>query len=214
MRVPRHEIAAFLESVHARPGGTGAILNLIRGAKARTAADVSLLADLVADPQLKLELARHAADETRHACLLLERMTELGFRAFRVPAQLDRTEGFFDRTRARDVRLVHAHRELVNEVELMELVVAAYVAKVERVRMLDANHGALAPDGRTRALLEEILIDERRHIAFLARWLERFEVRFSRRAVARARERLEAVLAQLDLAFHSALREYLARAAA
>jgi hypothetical protein len=214
MQLSHDELVAFLASVHARPRGTGAILNLIRGAKTRTAADVSLLSELVADPEIKLELARHAADETRHACRLLERMTELGFRAFRVPVPLDRTEGFFDRTRARDVRQVHAHRGVVGEAELMELVVAAYVAKKERLRMLDATHDALAAADPTRALLQEIVTDERRHVAFLARWLGRFETRFSRRAVARACERLEAVLAQLDVAFHAALQEYLARAAA
>jgi hypothetical protein len=214
MHLTHEEMVDFLRRIHTQRGGTGAILNLIRGAKVRAAADLSLLTDIVADTRVKLELSRHAADETRHACLLLERMAQLGVRAYRVPPQLDRIEGLFDSTRARDVRLVYSHRGVVNEAELMELTVAAYVAKTDSLRRLRANVEALDHDEPTRELVRTILSDEVGHVGFLAHWLERFEARFSCKAVARARERLEAVLTELDTRFHAALREHFERVAA
>jgi len=193
---------------------TGALLNLVRGAKVRAAVDMSLLADLVGEPELKRDLARHGLDESRHAYLLLERMTELGFHAFRVPPALDRIENLLARTRARDLQLLHAARATVNEAELMELVAAAVVAEEDSLQKLRAHHATLAGDRRTQALLAEIIADEERHLGYLTRRLARFEARFSRRAVARTRERLEQVLREVDVAYTAALHAYFERAAA
>ena len=173
-----------------------------------------MLTELVVDARLKAELARHGLDETRHACLLLERMNELGFRAFRLPPPLDRVDALLARSRAREVRNVYADRGTVSEAELMELMVAAFVVKSDSVQKLGANLDALDGDERTRRLVAELLEDERRHVASLARWMGHFEDRFSRRAVARARERLEAAFVDLDAAYYGALREYFDRVAA
>jgi bacterioferritin (cytochrome b1) len=208
------ETVAFLRGIHALPQGTARVLNLIRGVKVRTAADVNVLADLVAMPQAKLDLARHASDETQHAYLLLRRMHELDFRPFRLPYELDRWEGLLDRSRARDVKQVYAERGLVSDAELMELVSAAYITEKHSLWQLETNADALDGDPATRAVLSAIVVDERRHVAYLERWLDWFEGRFSRRAVAATRARLEEVSRQLDPVYDAALCEYLGRLAA
>lgn len=211
---PGHPTPDVRHAIRAAPSRTGAVLNLIRGAKVRAAVDVSLLADLVGEEDLKRDLARHALDESRHAYLLLERMTELGFQAFRVPPALDRIENLLARTRARDVRQLHAGYGAVNEAELMELVTAAAIAEEDSIRKLRAHHATLVGDRRTQALIAEILLDEEGHLAYLTRRLARFELRFSSRAVTRTRQRLEDVLREVDAAYFAALHEYFERAAA
>ena len=207
------QLVEFLRGIHARPAGTGAILNLIRGAKIRGAADLDILTDVVADSSLRLELARHGLDETRHAYRLVRRMNELRFTPVRLPPELDRVEGLFARCRARDVRDIYEKRSWLGEVELLEFLTAVLLPELDAVAKLAANHEALAGDPRTRVLIGRMLRDDRRHVAYLRARLAGFAERFSPRLVARTEERLRAVLEELDVAYYAALEGYLARAA-
>jgi hypothetical protein len=211
--VTHEQLVEFLRSIHARRAGTGAILNLIRGAKVRGAADLDILSDVVADSSLRLELARHGLDETRHAYRLVRRMNELGFAPLRLPPELDRVEGLFARCRARDVRDVYEERSWLGEVELMEFLTAVLLPELDAVAKLAANHEALAGDPRTQALIGRMLRDDRCHVAYLRARLAGFAERFSPRVVARTEERLREVLKELDVAYYAALEGYLARAA-
>jgi len=211
--VTHTELVEFLRGIHARPAGTGAILNLIRGAKVRGAADLDILTDVVADSSLRLELARHGLDETRHAYRLLRRMDELGFKPVRLPPELDRVEGIFARCRARDVRDVYRERSWLGEVELLEFLTAVLLPELDAVAKLAANYEALAGDLRTQVLIGRMLRDDRRHVAYLRVRLTEFGERFSPRVVVRAEERLREVLKELDVAYYAALEGYLARAA-
>lgn len=206
------ELVAFLRGIHARPGGTGALLNLIRGAKVRGAADLGILTDVVADAGLRLELARHGLDEHQHAYRLIGRMHELGCAPVRLPAALDRVEGLFARCRARDVRQVYEERGWLGELELLELLTAILLPEEDAVAKLAANRDALTDDPRTQALVGRMLRDDRRHVAYLRARLAAFAERFSRRVVARTEERLRQVLKELDVAYYAALGGYLARA--
>jgi hypothetical protein len=203
----------YLRDIHARPSGTGAILNLFRGAKVRGAADLNVLADVVADPGWRLDLARHGFDEVRHSYLLLRRMEELHFRAFRLPPQVDRVEGLFERCRARDVKDVYADRGSVNEAELMELAAAVFIPEKDAVLKLRANYEALADDPRTQTLVGIMLRDDERHVDYLGAWLLHFERRFSPRAVKAALDRLRAVFDDLNFVYYGSLEDYFVRAA-
>ena len=207
------QLVEFLRGIHARPAGTGAILNLIRGAKVRGAADLDILTDVVADSSLRLELARHGLDETRHAYRLVRRMGELRFTPVRLPPALDRVEGLFARCRARDVRQVYEERSWLGEVELLEFLTAVLLPELDAVAKLAANYEALAGDPRTQVLIGRMLRDDRRHAAYLRARLAVFGERFSARVVARTEERLRGVLKELDVAYYAALEGYLARAA-
>lgn len=212
--VSHDRMVEYLRVVHAEPSGTGAILNLIRGSKMRGAGDLNLLTDVVAETERRLDLARHGFDEVRHSYLLLRRMEELNFRAFRLPLGVDRVEGLLERCRARDVKDVYADGGSVNEAELMELTAAVLIPEQDAVLKLRANYAALDHDSRTQALIGVILRDDERHVAYLAAWLERFERRFSARAVRAALERLRTVFDELNVVYYGSLDDYFARAAA
>lgn len=208
------DLVQVLRAIHARAGGTGAILNLIRGSEVRGAADLAVLSDLVDDPRRKLQLSRHAFDEGRHSYILLRRMIELGFRPFRLPPELDRLEGLLERSRARDVKQVYTERGSVSEAELLEMTVAALIPERDAYAKLCANHEVLHGDPKTQAALGGILRDEERHIAYLQDWLGAFARRFSERAVNAASERLGEAFAQVNVVYYGALQEYFTRAAA
>jgi hypothetical protein len=214
MQLSHEQLVEFLRSIHARPGGTGAMLNLIRVSKVRGATDIAALSDLVSDPRIKLDLARHGYDEARHSYLLLRRMDEIGFKAFRLPADLDRVEGLLARSRARDVKQVYAERGSVADAELMELLIAALIPEKDAIGKFRANVDALAVDQRTQSVIGSMLRDEERHVAYLEGWLEWFERRFSPRAVRAAHERLEEAFEQLTTVYYAGLQEYFTRAAA
>jgi hypothetical protein len=212
MKVTHEQMVEFMRLVHGRSGGTGAMLNLIRTSEVRAASDIAALSDLVTIPQLKFDLARHAADEARHAFLLLRRMHDVGFTPFRLPPELDRVEGLLERNRARDPKQVYAERGTVSDAELMELIVSAFLPERDAIGKLRANHEALAGDPKTQGLIGAILKDEERHTAYLAHWIGWFEKRFSRRAVKATLERLEDVFEKLGFVYYGALHDYFERA--
>ena len=214
MESSQQHMVAFLRMVHARAGGTGAILNLIRASEVRGGADIIALTDLVSHPQLKMDLAKHAMDEARHSYLLLRRMTQLGFAAYRLPPELDRLESLFERSRARDVKQVYTDRGSIDDAELMEIMMVAYIPENDAAVKLQANYEALSDDPDSQAVITSILRDEERHIEYLGSWLKRFERRLSPRFVAATLERLQEAFDQLDAAFYGAFHEYLERAAA
>ena len=214
MQLTHDQLVDFLRSIHARPGGTGAILNLIRVSEVRGATDIAALTDVVSDARIKLDLARHGYDEARHGYILLRRMEQLRFKAFRLPPELDRVEGLLARSRARDVKQVYAERGSVADAELMEVLIAALIPENDAIAKFRANYDALADDHTTRSLIGSMLRDEDRHVAYLATWLEWFEHRFSPRAVKAAHDRLEDTFEQLTTLYYSGLHEYFERAAA
>src|SRR5437879_6262164 len=167
MESSQQHMVAFLRMVHARAGGTGAILNLIRASEVRGGADIIALTDLVSDPQLKMDLAKHAMDEARHSYLLLRRMTQLGFAAYRLPPELDRLESLFERSRARDVKQVYTDRGSIDDAELMEIMMVAYIPENDAAAKLQANYEALSADPDSQAVITSILRDEERHIEYL-----------------------------------------------
>lgn len=210
----RAELAAWLRALHARPGGTGMLLNVLRGEAIRAGTDILLLTELVCDPRMQRDLIRHGVDEAQHARCLLERMQALGAAPSRLPPALDRLERLADRSRARDPKQVHADRSPVRDAEVLELLTLASVREAAAAEVLRAHADALGGDPETRALLHGILADEERHAAYLAGWLERFACRFSPRTVTAARLRLEAAQRELDVAWYAAVEAELGRAAA
>ena len=214
MQVTHEQLVDALRGIHARRGGTPALLNLLRAGEVRGGSDVLLLSEMVSDQQLKLDLAHHAMDEARHAFILLRRMQELGYNPTRVPHDLDRLETLWERSRMRDVRHVYSDRGTIGEAEMMEFTALAIIPERDAATKLRANHEALAGDPPTQAVIMSILRDEERHMAYLEAWLERFARRFSPRAVASTRERLEAVYREMDAVYYAGLQDYFAAAAA
>src|SRR5438093_10815947 len=214
MPVTHEQLVDTLRAIHARRGGTPAVLNLLRAGAVRGGSDVLLLTEMVTDSRLKLDLAQQAMDEARHAFMLLRRMQELGYNLSRVPHDLDRLETLWERSRMRDVRHVYSDRGTIGEAEMMEFTALAIIPERDAATKLKANYDALGGDPKTQALIISILRDEERHLAYLEGWLGTYARRFSPRAVAATRDRLEAVYRDMDALYYGALQEYFTRAAA
>ena len=214
MQLTHGQLTDFIRSIHARPNGTGALLNLVRASEVRAAAELTCLADVIDDDQLRLDLSRHAADEARHAHLLVRRMSEIGFAPRRLPPAIDRTEAVVAQCRARDVKQVWNERGAFSDVEVLEILVAATLAETDALPKLQANHDVLDADPQTQAVLGSILRDEHRHVAYLTEWIDRFERRVSADVVRETRTRLEGAFDAANLAFYAGFEEYLQSAAA
>src|SRR5206468_3788451 len=157
MQVTHEQLVDFLRGLHARVGGTSAVLNLLRAGEVRGGSEVFVLSELVTDPQMRLDFARHAMDESRHAFLLLRRMQELGFNPLRVPHALDRLETLSERSRARDFRQAYTDRGRVGDAEVMEFLTMAAIAEHDAATKLRANYDALVGDPKTQAVVGSIL---------------------------------------------------------
>jgi len=208
------QLVDFMRSIYARPNGTGAILNQIRASEVRAAVELSALTDVIADEQLRLDVTRHALDESRHAYILVRRMHDIGFAPSRLPVPVDRTEGLMKRCRGRDVKQVFDQRGMLDDVEVMEMLMAASIAERDALPKLKANYEALRNDPRTQAVIGSILHDENRHVAYLTEWVERFEKRVPAEVVQETRERLDSAFEDVNALFFGALDDYLKAAEA
>jgi rubrerythrin len=214
MELTHGQLRDFIRSIHDRPNGTGALLNLVRASEVRAAAELSCLADVILDDELRLDVTRHAADEARHAHLLVRRMGEIGFAPSRLPPAVDRTEAVIAQCRARDVKQVWNERGTFTNEEILELLVAAAIAERDAVPKLQANHDVLERDPHTQAVIGSILRDEHRHVEYLDGWVDRFEQRVSAEAVRATRARLEAAFDAANVVFYAGFEDYLRSAAA
>jgi rubrerythrin len=214
MKMTRSELLEFIRFVHARPRGTGALLNLIRASEVRAAADLSCLAEIVADEPLRLDVTRHAADEARHAYILVRRMNELDFRPSRLPVAIDRTEGLVARCHARDPKRVYEARELFCDEEVLEILAAAAIAERDALPKLEANYEVLADAPQTQAVIGSILRDEHRHVRYLGEWVRRLETRVPSEVARATHERLAAAFEELNDLFYASFADYLNRSEA
>jgi len=214
MQLTPGQLRDYIRSIHARPNGTGALLNLVRASEVRAAADLSCLADVIDDEQLRLDVTRHASDEARHAYILVRRMSEIGFAPSRLPAAVDRTEAIVTRCGARDVKRVWAERGTFDDNEVLETLVAATLAEQDALPKLQANFDVLSGDPGTRAVIGSILRDEHRHVAYLGAWIERFEQRVSADVVSATKIRLEEAFAEANVEFYAGFEDYLRSAEA
>jgi len=213
MQITHEQMVEFFRTMHVRPAGTAAVLNLIRASEVRGAVDLGAAVEVITDPELTLAMARHAADEARHAYLLTRRMQQLGAAPWRLPIEVDRTESWSARRVGRDSKFVYHDRGRYSDEEMVESVVLIHLLEADALPKVRANFESLDQDPDSQAVMGSILKDEVRHVAYLTDWIARLERRFSRLHVAAIRDRLEADLAQLNLVFYASLDDYLRRAA-
>jgi rubrerythrin len=144
-------------------------------------ADIGSAAGKVADEELRGHLLRHTEDELRHARLFADRAAALR-RSVVVPPELehDAESDQYDLSRGRPATEVDAHGFFTAGL-LDELGEVAYVAMLheaeKRAAQLFAVHADLtAHDPETQAVFDEILRDEKYHVAYtrtiLDKWVE------------------------------------------
>jgi rubrerythrin len=135
--------------------------------------DLAAAARRVSDPELRGHLERHARDERRHAGLFRARAAQLPGAA---PAEEpDRPR---DLSRGRRAGELDAHgflnAGLIDELGEVEYVAMLHVAERRAAELFQLHAALNEDDPRTRAVFEEILVDERYHVAYTGRFLERW----------------------------------------
>jgi len=141
--------------------------------------DLLAAARRVSDPDLRGHIERHAADEMRHAELFRERARATRAELHLADPDSDRPDRPYDLSRGRRGLEQDAHgffnAGLYDELGEVEYVAMLHVAE-SRAEQLFAHHRALVSDDPAcAAMFEEILKDEKYHMAYTKRFLERWE---------------------------------------
>ncbi len=156
-------------------------LSYYRDAELRGAALLLRLAMRLDDPAAQVNLARHLADEARHAALITRRIVDLG-------AQPERVSDGYQARMARAGAVPH------NVIDFFAITLIAE----ERARHRYAAHArADTTDPDTRQLLHTLLKDEVWHIDWVRRRLREFARGEGEERVARAVHRFRAADAQV-----------------
>ena len=144
--------------------------------------DLVAAARRASDPELALHLRRHARDELRHAELFRGRAA----RVVAPEAGEERPDRPYDLSRGRRAGELDAHgfltAGLIDELGEVEYVAMLHVAEGRAADLFTLHAELCEHDPETRAIFEEILRDEKYHVAYTARFLDRW------RAEGRARE--------------------------
>jgi len=140
--------------------------------------DLEVAARRVADPDLRAHLERHALDERRHAELFRDRAA-----AVRAAASLETRDALesdraYDLSRGRKDE-VDAHgffkAGLIDELGEVSYLAMIHVAEQKAARIFAFHHDLVGDDPELEAVFASILKDEKYHVAYTQRFLERWE---------------------------------------
>lgn len=160
--------------------------------------DIAAAALRIADEELRGHLERHARDEERHAEMFRRRALDL-----RVEHGLALDDGgdpdkLYDMGRGRPETEVDAHGfytvGLLDELGEVPYLAMLHVAEQRAEYLFDLHSSLLADDPKTREVFTNILKDEKYHVAYTGRILEKWrkegrglEVKRSLRAARESR---------------------------
>lgn len=148
--------------------------------------DLRAAALRIADPDLRGHIERHANDEKRHASLFRRRAAEVAEQtAGRHHAADGASDRSYDLTRKRGADM-DAHgffnAGLFDELGEVAYVAMLHVAEQRAAEVFDVHSALNQDDPETKAVFDEILKDEKYHIAYTGKFLD------SWRAEGRGRE--------------------------
>ena len=138
--------------------------------------DLVAAARRISDPELREHILRHAKDEARHAELFRRRAAQLREEA---GGALERggSDKAYDLTRGRDED-VNAHgffdSGLCDELGEVAYVAMLHVAEERAAELFEFHRSLNEHDPATRAVFEEILKDEKYHVAYTGRFLDKW----------------------------------------
>jgi rubrerythrin len=139
--------------------------------------DLLSAAGKVLDPKLREHLLRHARDEERHAALFRRHAAELHAR-LALPAR-----NALESDRAHDLARGRGHEVdahgffragLCDELGEVAYVAMLHVAEQRAARIFGLHRDLVGDDPALRATFEEILVDEKYHVAYTQRFLEQW----------------------------------------
>jgi rubrerythrin len=158
--------------------------------------DLIRAAARIVDPTLRAHVERHAADEMRHARLFRARAAELAAEHRLPPGGAADPQRPFDLSKARPDLALDSHgfyaAGLIDELGELEYVAMLHRAEKRAADLFTEFRDANAKDAATRAVFDEILRDERYHVAYTERFLERWRAEGRGAEVDRALARSDA----------------------
>lgn len=150
--------------------------------------DLVAAARRVSDPELRLHLERHAEDEVRHAALFRTRADEVRVEANVTVGDDDRSDLAYDLSRGRPGVEVDAHgffnAGLYDELGEVAYVAMLHTAEKKAAYLFEMHRDLTAHDPKTREVFEEILKDEKYHVAYTGRFLDKWRAAGREREVA------------------------------
>jgi ferritin-like protein len=141
-------------------------LNVYRYNENNRALRLSKFAELVRDPELKLLVAKHFADEARHALVFTKRVLELGGDVYPLPAEIDYLYKLEANGIGISLERMLEPRDLTDD-EIVQFLVADEFLEARGVKTL-SEHLATEADPRTRAVVDAILRDEKGHVSYIS----------------------------------------------
>src|SRR5688572_2436588 len=148
--------------------------------------DLELAARRVSDPELRAHLARHAADELRHAALFHAHAAELRSALALSARDALEPDRAYDLARQRRHEL-DAHgflrAALCDEHGEVAYVAMLHVAERRAAELFQLHHDLNRTDPALRATFEAILKDEKYHVAYTQRFLDRWRAQGREREV-------------------------------
>ena len=140
--------------------------------------DLSLAARRVSDADLRLHLERHAKDEERHAALFRTRAAEVKADAARGALAEDESDRAWDISRGRGAHDGDAHgffhAGLFDELGEVAYVAMLHVAECRAAELFALHRDGAASDPQTQRIFEEILKDEKYHVAYTKKFLDKW----------------------------------------
>ncbi len=140
--------------------------------------DLVRAARRVLDPDLRMHIERHAIDEVRHANLFRTRASEVAS-DLNLPARgSDESDRPYDLSRGRPGLQMDAHgffnAGLIDELGELEYVAMLHVAEKRAAELFEVHCELNSDDPRTHEMFEEILRDEKYHIAYTKTFLDKW----------------------------------------
>jgi ferritin-like protein len=141
------------------------ILNVYRYNENNRALRLSKFAELVTDHKLKILVAKHFADEAKHAFLFTKRLLDLGADIYPLPQEIDYLYKLESSGIGISLERMLELRELTDD-EIVRFLVADEFLEERGVKTL-SEHLAVTTDAKTHSLINAILRDEKSHVSYI-----------------------------------------------
>ena len=132
----------------------------------------------VSDPDLRRHIERHSKDEVRHANLFRERAAEVASESNFSLGSDTQPDKPYDLSGARPGLQVDAHgffnAGLIDELGELEYVAMLHVAECKAAELFEMYRDLNEHDAKTRDVFEEILKDEKYHVAYTKTFLDKW----------------------------------------
>jgi len=148
--------------------------------------DLIAAARRISDPDLRAHIERHAEDEQRHAALFRTRAAQVRDLAADSTHGLDGSDKHYDLSRGRRGAEIDAHgffnAGMCDEMGEVAYVAMLHTAERNAAELFEMHHALTTNDPETQAVFAEILKDEKYHVSYTGKFLDKW------RAEGRERE--------------------------